>query len=828
MTLGYFGTSFDIAKTGSVNLTSSVQPSSANELANKSYVDAAIAAGGGDWFASVLDQLNAAPSSPAAGARYLVGSAGSGAWASNSNDVAVYNGGATPATTPGSWDYTTPSKGSHVYLEDTGQTMVFNGTAWVVAGSATGALIATNNLSDLTNASDARSNLGLGSLATESSVDLGSEVSGTLPVANGGTGSSTAPMVGLITAADASAARTVIGAGTIATQDSDAVSITGGSITGITDLAVADGGTGASDAATARTNLGAQAQNALLDDIAGLTIADGTFLVGDANGDIVAESGATARTSLGLGTAAVEDTGVAAGDIVKLDDALSTNEVLGRVSVPVMEFSSNTNTVNSGGYQFTYSAQSSSVENKGLDAGDLETIIGNAGTASSSSSVSSSTRGVAAFDSAYFTASSGFIGLDTGITAGKVAEIVGTVSAGDLVKAVSWTAVSSGSFISSGAIDTSADTVKTQTDVSAVEAGQILNSSGYDFTVVSVSSDGAGTPTYTITVSDPSNNLQYLYNSGSFSIGGGDGFISAGAFGNAANQSLATGIGASAQGKMLKVSASASLAADSLLAINSSGEIIAGSAGQQGTVTSISLEDANGDTTSAITTSGSIAVVGDGTIVTTDINGSSQLEIAVATASTTAEGVAKKASSSTVSGDNVFVGFDSAVSSGSFDQGLMPLINADGEITFSSGSGFYKSTGSSASLVTPTGYDLDGPLVKKASGILDGTSSLPSSVSSLEGAYIYDLGSISADVGLTLPTTFSASDIGATVTFKVQSLASTYKIRISGGQLNGQRMTIDGADYVDIDQARMGITLHLSAVFAGATPSADKLCWSII
>lgn len=41
-------------------------------------------------------------------------------------------------------------------------------------------------------------------------------------------------------------ARDNIGLGTIATQDSNSVSITGGSINGITDLAVADGGTGAS------------------------------------------------------------------------------------------------------------------------------------------------------------------------------------------------------------------------------------------------------------------------------------------------------------------------------------------------------------------------------------------------------------------------------------------------------------------------------------------------------------------------------------------------------------------------------------------------------
>jgi hypothetical protein len=46
--------------------------------------------------------------------------------------------------------------------------------------------------------------------------------------------------------ASASTARTNLGLGTIATQAANSVSITGGSIAGITDLAVADGGTGVS------------------------------------------------------------------------------------------------------------------------------------------------------------------------------------------------------------------------------------------------------------------------------------------------------------------------------------------------------------------------------------------------------------------------------------------------------------------------------------------------------------------------------------------------------------------------------------------------------
>ncbi len=48
----------------------------------------------------------------------------------------------------------------------------------------------------------------------------------------------------------------ITGLGTMAQQMSTTVSITGGNITGITDLAIADGGTGASTASAARSNLG--------------------------------------------------------------------------------------------------------------------------------------------------------------------------------------------------------------------------------------------------------------------------------------------------------------------------------------------------------------------------------------------------------------------------------------------------------------------------------------------------------------------------------------------------------------------------------------------
>ena len=162
-------------------------------------------------------------------------------------------------------------------------------------------------------------------------------------------------------------ARASLGLGSMATQAADAVAITGGVVSGIADLAVADGGTGASDAAGARANLGlaigadVQAHSATLDTwagvlpsangqslvsavdyaamrglldlepgtdvqayssrlgaIAALTPTDGNLIVG--NGTTwVTQSGETARTTLGLGSMATQ----AAGDVAITGGAIT-------------------------------------------------------------------------------------------------------------------------------------------------------------------------------------------------------------------------------------------------------------------------------------------------------------------------------------------------------------------------------------------------------------------------------------------------------------------------------------------------------------------------
>lgn len=128
----------------------------------------------------------------------------------------------------------------------------------------------------------------------------------------------------------AAAQRTTLGLGTIALLNADGatltnLTITSGTITGITDITIADGGTGASDAANARVNLGVaigtnvQAYDAGLQSISGLTTAANQGIYATASDTYAVFSltaagrallddadAAAQRTTLGLGTLATQ------------------------------------------------------------------------------------------------------------------------------------------------------------------------------------------------------------------------------------------------------------------------------------------------------------------------------------------------------------------------------------------------------------------------------------------------------------------------------------------------------------------------------------------
>lgn len=117
----------------------------------------------------------------------------------------------------------------------------------------------TNNVSTIV-ARDASGNFAAGTIKASLVGDVTGNVTGNLTGTVSGNATNVDGIVALehggTGATTQSDARTNLGLGTVATQNANAISITGGSITGITDLAIADGGTGASTVAQARTNLG--------------------------------------------------------------------------------------------------------------------------------------------------------------------------------------------------------------------------------------------------------------------------------------------------------------------------------------------------------------------------------------------------------------------------------------------------------------------------------------------------------------------------------------------------------------------------------------------
>ena len=340
------------------NIRVATTPSDINDAASKSYVDAT--ANGLDVKASVRAATTAAGTlasdfangdaidgvTLATNDRILIKDQADG----SENGIYTVNASGAPTRATDFDADAEVTAGAFTFVEegttngDTGHVLSTNGSITVGSTSITftqfsgaGLLTAGTGLTKTGNTLDVIGGNGIVANANDMAIDIAADsalafsggkldvtvdlsdstndVTGTLAVGNGGTG-----VTSLGNVTDAGSSRVTITGGTGAaikamTFDVNESNLNLASIGGSLALAsqvsgtlpIANGGTGGTSASGARTALGlaigtdVQAYDADLDAIAALSKTDGGIIVGNGSA-FVLESGATARTSLGLGT----------------------------------------------------------------------------------------------------------------------------------------------------------------------------------------------------------------------------------------------------------------------------------------------------------------------------------------------------------------------------------------------------------------------------------------------------------------------------------------------------------------------------------------------
>jgi len=243
---GYLKADGTVTASGDLNMggqkvVNVATPTSSTDAANKSYVDGL--SGGLTWKESVVNLVSSAPSAPATGSRYIL----TASWGGGStNQIATYNGS--------SWTFTTPTNRDAVFATTPSNGYVFNGSSWnqfnsSVSYSFGSGLTNSANSISLATSGVATANIADGAV-TAAKINAMGATSGQVLRYNGSAWAPATPSSGTVTSVSVGSGLSVTNATTTPTISITTVPVanggtgsTNGSITGTGALTFTAGGT---------------------------------------------------------------------------------------------------------------------------------------------------------------------------------------------------------------------------------------------------------------------------------------------------------------------------------------------------------------------------------------------------------------------------------------------------------------------------------------------------------------------------------------------------------------------------------------------------------